>query len=70
LVLAGLFVWRRQPADIAIAGLQLGGAAFATSFFIISIACDYRYLYFTDLAALTGLIYAAIDPPMPWRKTA
>jgi hypothetical protein len=68
LVLAGLFVWRRQPADIAMAGLQLGGAAFAASFFIISIACDYRYLYFTDLAALTGLIYAAIDPPMPWRK--
>ena len=70
LVLAGLFVWRRQPADIAMAGLQLGGAAFAASFFIISIACDYRYLYFTDLAALTGLIYAAIDPPMPWRKAA
>jgi hypothetical protein len=69
LVLAGLFVWRRQPADIAMAGLQLGGAAFAASFFIISIACDYRYLYFTDLAALAGLIYAAIDPPMPWRKT-
>jgi hypothetical protein len=70
LVLAGLFVWRRQPADIAMAGLQLGGAAFAASFFIISIACDYRYLYFTDLAALTGLIYAAIDPRMPWRKRA
>jgi hypothetical protein len=70
LVLAGLFVWRRQPADIAMAGLQLGGAAFAASFFIISIACDYRYLYFTDLAAITGLLYAAIDPPMPWRKAA
>jgi hypothetical protein len=40
-----------------------------SSFFIISIACDYRYLYFTDLAALAGLIYAAVDPPMPWRKT-
>jgi hypothetical protein len=70
LVLAGLFVWRRQPADIAMAGLQLGGVAFAASFFIISIACDYRYLYFTDLAALTGLIYAALDPPMPWRKAS
>ncbi len=51
-------------------GLQLGGAGFAASFFIISIACDYRYLYFTDLAALAGLIYAAIDPPMPPRKAA
>ncbi|MFI4965440.1 MAG: hypothetical protein ACHP9T_08755 [Caulobacterales bacterium] len=67
-VLAGLLLWRRQPADIAIAALQLGGLAFAASFFIISIACDYRYLYFSDLAAIAGLIYAAVDPPTPWRK--
>ncbi len=70
LVLAGLLLWRRQPADIAMAGLQLAGAAFAASFFIISIACDYRYMYFTDLAAIAGLLYAAIDPPTPWRKSA
>jgi hypothetical protein len=67
-VLGGLFLWRRQPADIPMAGLQLAAAAFAASFFIISIACDYRYMYFTDLAALVGLVYAAIDPPTPWRK--
>jgi hypothetical protein len=69
LVLAGLFLWRGQPADIALAALQLAGLGFMSSFFIISIACDYRYLYFTDLAALAGLIYAAVDPPMPWRKS-
>ncbi len=69
LVLAGLLLWRRQPADIPMAGLQLAGAAFAASFFIISIACDYRYMYFTDLASMAGLLYAAIDPPMPWRKS-
>jgi hypothetical protein len=69
LVLAGLFLWRRQPADIALAALQLSGVAFMSSFFIISIACDYRYLYFTDLAAMAGLIYAAVDPPpLPWKK--
>ena len=68
LLLAGLLLWRRQPADIAIAALQLAGVAFAASFFLISIACDYRYLYFTDLAAMAGLIYAAVDPPMPWRR--
>ena len=68
LILAGLFLWRRQPQDIAMAALQLAAAAFASSFFIISLACDYRYLYFTDLAALTGLIYAAVDPPRPWRR--
>jgi hypothetical protein len=67
LVLGGLFLWRREPADIAMAGLQLAGAAFAASFLIISIACDYRYLYFTDLAGMTGLVYAAIDLPTPWR---
>jgi hypothetical protein len=70
LVLAGLLLWRRQPADIPMAGLQLAGAAFAASFFIISIACDYRYMYFTDLASMAGLLYVAIDPPTPWRKTA
>jgi hypothetical protein len=26
------------------------------SFYVISIACDYRYLYFLDLAAMTGLL--------------
>ena len=66
--LAGLFLWRRQPADIPMAALQLAAVAFAASFFIISIACDYRYIYYTDLAALAGLVYAAIDPPTPWRR--
>ena len=70
LVIAGLLLWRRQPVDIPIAGLQLAAAAFAASFFIISIACDYRYLYFTDLAALAGLIYAAVDPPWADRSSA
>ena len=68
LVLAGLFLWRRQDGDVPMAALQLAAMAFAASFFIISIACDYRYLYFTDLAALAGLLYAAVDPPTPWRK--
>ena len=66
LVLAGLLLRRRAPADIAIAALQLAGVGFAASFFIITLACDYRYLYFTDLAAMAGLIYATIDPP--WRR--
>jgi len=70
LALAGLFAWRRQPADLVMIALQLSGVAFAASFFIISIACDYRYLYFTDLAALAGLIYAAVDPPWANRSSA
>ena len=69
LLLAGLFLWRREPADIVLAALQLAGVGFAASFFIISIACDYRYLYFTDLAALTGVIYAAVDPRFRRRRS-
>ena len=68
LALAGLFLWRRKDGDVTMAAMQLAGAAFASSFFIISIACDYRYLYFSDLAALAGILYAAVDPPMPWRR--
>ena len=41
-----------------------GSLAFAASFFVVSVACDYRYLYPLDLAAITGLLYAALDPPL------
>jgi hypothetical protein len=60
-VLALLMV-RRDPADVVVAALITGALAFAASFFVISIACDYRYLYFLDLAAITGLLYWALDP--------
>ena len=57
-----LFLRRRRPADIAMAGLLSAALAFAASFFIISIACDYRYLYALDLAAMAGVFYAALEP--------
>jgi hypothetical protein len=53
---------RHGPGDIAIAFLQIAAFAFTASFFVISIACDYRYLYMLDLAALTALFYLALDP--------
>ncbi|MET0271858.1 MAG: hypothetical protein ABW360_02600, partial [Phenylobacterium sp.] len=53
---------RRQAADIAVAGLMVAGLGFAATFAIISIACDYRYCYFLDLAAITGVLYVALDP--------
>jgi hypothetical protein len=53
---------RRRPGDIAIAFLPVAAFAFTASFFVISIACDYRYLYMLDLAALTALFYLALDP--------
>ena len=55
-------LFRRDPADLAIVGLMAGALGFAASFFAISIACDYRYLYLLDLAAITGLLYLALDP--------
>lgn len=53
---------RRDPADGPMAALLIGALAFAASYFPISLACDYRYMYFLDVAALTGLLYFAADP--------
>ena len=64
LLVSGLLLLRRDPQDVAMIGLMLSALGFAASFFLISIACDYRYLYLLDLAAVTGLIYLAIDPPL------
>lgn len=63
-LVAGLLLLRHDPADMMVVALMLSALGFAASFFIISLACDYRYLYFLDLAALTGLLYLAIDPRM------
>lgn len=58
----GFLLWRRGPADMVIAALMAAGLSFAASFAVISLACDYRYLYALDLAALTGILYVALDP--------
>jgi hypothetical protein len=65
LVMAGLAAGdlvRKAPAGgEAIAVLALLGAAFtyAASFLIIGVACDYRYLYVLDLAAMAALLHRA-----------
>jgi hypothetical protein len=58
---------RRDPADKVMIGLLGGALVFTASFFVISVACDYRYLYCLDLAAITGALYIALDPPR-WRR--
>ncbi|OHB35210.1 MAG: hypothetical protein A2882_14665 [Phenylobacterium sp. RIFCSPHIGHO2_01_FULL_70_10] len=63
LVVAGVLVWRGEAVDLVIAALLASALAFTASFALISIACDYRYLYFLDVAALSGLLYLALDPP-------
>ena len=58
-----LLLRRRRPADIAMAGMLGGALACTASFFFISIACDYRYLYALDLSALLAAFYLSLD----WR---
>jgi hypothetical protein len=70
IVAAAMIGWllrRRDPADWAMIGLMGGALVFTASFFVISVACDYRYLYLLDVAAMTGALYVALDPPR-WRK--
>jgi len=61
LVLFVLLLRRRSQGDLAIAAMIGAAFAFSASFFVISIACDYRYLYFLDIAALCALFYVALD---------
>jgi hypothetical protein len=57
---------RRQEADVAVAAMLLSAFAFVVSFFFISIACDYRYLYFLDLSALAAVLYLSADGRRWW----
>lgn len=66
-VVGGLLLLRRDPADMVVVAMLISGLGFAASFFVISLACDYRYLYFLDLSAMAGLLYLAVDPAV-WRK--
>ena len=67
LAVIGLLLRRRDPVDWVIVALLGAALAFAASFAVISVACDYRYLYPLDLAAMVGVLYWALDPPR-WRK--
>jgi hypothetical protein len=59
LVLLALLLRRRRPADIAVAAMLVSAFAFVASFAVISVACDYRYLYFLDLSVIAAGLYAA-----------
>lgn len=59
MVVLVFLVRRRRAADIAIAALLGCALAFTLSFFVIAIACDYRYLLFLDLASVAAAFYCA-----------
>jgi hypothetical protein len=70
LVVGLLLLIRREPVDLVIVLLLAGALAFTASFFVISLACDYRYLYMLDVAAITGALYLALDPRLRRRAAA
>ncbi|MGH6872834.1 MAG: glycosyltransferase family 39 protein [Rhizomicrobium sp.] len=56
-----LLLHRRRPADLAMAGLLSATALYAASYFVISLACEYRYLFAIDLSAIAAAFYLAAD---------
>jgi hypothetical protein len=46
----------RRPASLAVIGLLIAAFAFVATFFVAAVACDYRYLYLLDAAALVAAV--------------
>jgi hypothetical protein len=57
---------RGTAADVAMAWMLVSTLAFTASFFVISIACDYRYLYFLDLATMVAVFHLSLDWRSAW----
>jgi len=60
-----LLIVRRRTEDIAVAGLLAAAMLYTLSFFVISIACCYRYLYLLDLSAMAAMLYLSCDFKLP-----
>ena len=63
-VLARL-LWRRRVGDLAVAAMIVAAFAFTASFFIVGLACDYRYLYDLDVVAMAAAFYLALGRGKP-----
>jgi hypothetical protein len=57
---------RRLTTDIAVAAMLAAALTFAAAFLVISIACDYRYLYDLDIAVIAASLYSVAT----WRERA
>jgi hypothetical protein len=62
--------WREGPDPGRIASLAMMAAAalFTLSFFVVSVDCDYRYVYFLDVAAMAAALRLASARPAPIRE--
>jgi hypothetical protein len=56
-----LLLRRRRPADLAMAGLLAATMLYTLSYFVIAIACEYRYLFALDLSVIAAAFYLAAD---------
>jgi hypothetical protein len=56
-----LLLRRRRPADLAMAGLLCAALLYMASYFVIALACEYRYLFVIDLSAIAAAFYLALD---------
>jgi hypothetical protein len=50
---------RRKGPDIAVAAMLGAAFTFTASFAVLSVACDYRYLYDLDIAVMAAALYLA-----------
>jgi hypothetical protein len=63
IIAIAMLLLRRSETDITIAAMMTSYLVFALTYFFISLACDYRYLYGLDLSAMLGWFYLALDWP-------
>lgn len=56
---------RREASDWPIAGMLAASALYALSYFFIGVACQYRYLFVTDMTTLAAIFYLSFAPRMP-----
>jgi hypothetical protein len=54
----------RRPEVTAVIALAGAALTFAASFFVISIDCDYRFLYFLDVASMAALVSVVAGRPL------
>jgi hypothetical protein len=59
LALADLLRGDRRPEHIVVLAMASAAVLFTASFFVITNACDYRYLYFLDVAAMAAIVVRA-----------
>jgi hypothetical protein len=53
----------RRPASLAIVGLLAAAFAYVGAFLVVSLACDYRYCFVLDVAAVVAAVHRAAAGP-------